>query len=155
METIKVVLIDDSGVGKTSIIQRYVNDEYDPNLLLSSSAQFITKTNELNDEQSFKFDVWDTAEQEKFRPLDKIVYKDTRAIILVYDIINRISFEQLQNYWFKEIEENSLSDVILEINLIYMKMNKFLMKKDKNMPTKKTQFLKELLFYVIEILIFI
>ena len=60
METIKVVLIGDSGVGKTSIIQRYVNDEYDPNLLLSSSAQFITKTIELNDEQSVKFDVWDT-----------------------------------------------------------------------------------------------
>ena len=38
METIKVVLIGDSGLGKTSIIQRYVNDEYDPNLLLSSSA---------------------------------------------------------------------------------------------------------------------
>ena len=74
METIKVVLIGDSGVGKTSIIQRYVNDEYDPNLLLSSSAQFITKTIELNDEQSVKFDIWDTAEQEKFRPLDKIFY---------------------------------------------------------------------------------
>ena len=115
METIKVVLIGESGVGKTSIIQRYVNDEYDPNLLLSSSAQFITKTIELNDEQSIKFDVWDTAGQEKFRALAKIFYKDAKAIVLVYDITNRSSFEQLQNYWFKEIEENSLSDAILVI----------------------------------------
>ena len=115
METIKVVLIGDSGVGKTSIIQRYVNDVYDPNQLLSSSAQFITKTVELNDEQSIKFDVWDTAGQEKFRALAKIFYKDAKAIVLVYDITNRSSFEQLQNYWFKEIEENSLSDAILVI----------------------------------------
>ena len=115
METIKVVLIGESGVGKTSIIQRYVNDVYDPNQILSSSAQFITKTIELNDEQSIKFDVWDTAGQEKFRALAKIFYKDAKAIVLVYDITNRISFEQLQNYWFKEIEENSLSDAILVI----------------------------------------
>ena len=115
METIKVVLIGDSGLGKTSIIQRYVNDVYDPNQLLSSSAQFITKTVELNDEQSIKFDVWDTAGQEKFRALAKIFYKDAKAIVLVYDITNRSSFEQLQNYWFKEIEENSLSDAILVI----------------------------------------
>ena len=115
MEIIKVVLIGESGVGKTSIIQRYVNDVYDPNQLLSSSAQFITKTVELNDEQSIKFDVWDTAGQEKFRALAKIFYKDAKAIVLVYDITNRSSFEQLQNYWFKEIEENSLSDAILVI----------------------------------------
>ena len=115
METIKVVLIGESGVGKTSIIQRYVNDVYDPNQILSSSAQFITKTIELNDEQSIKFDVWDTAGQEKFRALAKIFYKDAKAIVLVYDITNRSSFEQLQNYWFKEIEENSLSDAILVI----------------------------------------
>ena len=115
MEIIKVVLIGESGVGKTSIIQRYVNDVYDTNQLLSSSAQFITKTVELNDEQSIKFDVWDTAGQEKFRALAKIFYKDAKAIVLVYDITNRSSFEQLQNYWFKEIEENSLSDAILVI----------------------------------------
>ena len=115
METIKVVLIGDSGVGKTSIIQRYVNDEYDPNIIFSSSAQFLTKTIELNELQTVKFDIWDTAGQEKFRALAKIFYKDARVIILVYDITNKVSFENLQQYWFKEIEENSISDAIIVI----------------------------------------
>ena len=115
METIKVVLIGESGVGKTSIIQRYVDNIFDPNVILSSSAQFISKTVELNDEQSIKFEIWDTAGQERFRSLAKIFYKDAKAIILVYDITNKVSFENLQNYWFKEIEENSLSDAILVI----------------------------------------
>ena len=115
METIKVVLIGASGVGKTSIIQRYVNDEYDPNIIFSSSAQFLTKTIELNELQTVKFDIWDTAGQEKFRALAKIFYKDARVIILVYDITNKVSFENLQQYWFKEIEENSISDAIIVI----------------------------------------
>ena len=115
METIKVVLIGDSGVGKTSIIQRYVNDEYDPNIIFSSSAQFLTKTIELNELQTVKFDIWDTAGQEKFRALAKIFYKDARVIILVYDITNKVSFENLKQYWFKEIEENSISDAIIVI----------------------------------------
>ena len=115
METIKVVLIGESGVGKTSIIQRYVDNIFDPNVILTSSAQFISKTVELNDEQSIKFDIWDTAGQEKFRALAKIFYKDAKAIILVYDITNKESFDKIKNYWFKEIEENSLSDVILAI----------------------------------------
>ena len=115
METIKVVLIGDSGVGKTSIIQRYVNDEYDPNIIFSSSAQFLTKTIELNELQTVKFDIWDTAGQEKFRALAKIFYKDARVIILVYDITNKDSFEHIQQYWFKEIEDNSISDAIIVI----------------------------------------
>ena len=115
METIKLVLIGESGVGKTSIISRYTNNTFDPQVLTSSSAQFLTKTIELNKDTSIKFDIWDTAGQEKFKSLAKIFYKDAKVIILVYDITNKNSFENLKNFWYKEIMDNTISDVILAI----------------------------------------
>ena len=115
METIKLVLIGESGVGKTSIISRYTNNTFDPQVLTSSSAQFLTKTIELNKDTSIKFDIWDTAGQEKFKSLAKIFYKDAKVIILVYDITNKNSFESLKNFWYKEIMDNTISDVILAI----------------------------------------
>ena len=83
--------------------------------LTSSSAQFLTKTINLNENTSIKFDIWDTAGQEKFKSLAKIFYKDAKVIILVYDITNKPSFETLKNYWYKEIMDNSISDLILAI----------------------------------------
>ena len=115
METIKLVLIGESEVRKTSIISRYTNNTFDPQVLTSSSAQFLTKTIELNKDTSIKFDIWDTAGQEKFKSLAKIFYKDAKVIILVYDITNKSSFESLKNFWYKEIMDNTISDVILAI----------------------------------------
>ena len=115
MEAYKIVLIGESGVGKTSIISRYINNSFDLQVLTSSSAQFISKTITLSDDTALKLDIWDTAGQEKFRSLAKIFYKDAKVIILVYDITNKASFDNLKNYWFNEIEENSISDVILAI----------------------------------------
>ncbi len=115
MESYKIVLIGESGVGKTSIISRYINNTFDLQVLTSSSAQFISKTITLSDDTALKLDIWDTAGQEKFRSLAKIFYKDAKVIILVYDITNKMSFDNIKNYWFNEIEENSISDVILAI----------------------------------------
>ena len=115
MEAYKIVLIGESGVGKTSIISRYINNTFDLQVLTSSSAQFISKTITLSDDTALKLDIWDTAGQEKFRSLAKIFYKDAKVIILVYDITNKMSFDNIKNYWFNEIEENSISDVILAI----------------------------------------
>ena len=114
MESIKVVLIGDSGVGKTSIISRFTKDIFNNEEMSSSSAQFTSKTIQIND-QSIKFDIWDTAGQEKFRALAKIFYKDAQVIILVYEIINKESFESIKNYWYKESSENSTADIFFVV----------------------------------------
>ena len=114
MESIKVVLIGDSGVGKTSIISRFTKDTFNNEEISSSSAQFTSKTIQIND-QSIKFDIWDTAGQEKFRALAKIFYKDAQVIILVYEIINKESFESIKNYWYKESSENSTADIFFVV----------------------------------------
>ena len=115
METVKTVLVGESGEGKTSIISRFITDSFDPEVLSSSSAQFISKTIKITDEKSIKFDIWDTAGQEKFRSLAKIFYKDARIIIYVYDITDKKSFEEIKKYWYKETTENMTSDVVLAL----------------------------------------
>ena len=110
--TCKVVLIGESGVGKTSIISRYINNSFKSQLMSTPGANFVTKNVMMEDEnQSIKFEIWDTAGQERYRALAKVFYKNAAVCVLVYDITRKTSFEELKNYWFKEIKENAQSDV--------------------------------------------
>ena len=107
----KVVLIGESGVGKTSIISRYISNTFSSVLMATPGANFTTKTIFLKDEnQSIKFEIWDTAGQEKYRALAKVFYKNAAVCILVYDITRRTSFEELKKYWITEIKANASSN---------------------------------------------
>jgi len=109
---IKVVLLGESGVGKTSIIQRYINNTFTPGITTTGGATFSTKLMKFEEEnQEIKFEIWDTAGQEKFRSLANIFYKNASICILVYDITRRESFEELENYWVEEIKNSVSSDV--------------------------------------------
>ena len=102
-ENIKVVLLGEPGVGKTCIINRFSYDKYNEKTVSSISAQFITKNFKLEDlNKEIKFEIWDTAGQEKFHSLAKIFYKDAKVICLVYDITLRESFEKMKSYWYEQ-----------------------------------------------------
>ena len=104
----KVVLIGESGVGKTSIINRYILNVFSTTLTATPGASFTTKTVFLKEyEQSIKFEIWDTAGQEKYRSLAKVFYKNAAVCILVYDITRKESFDELKNYWINQIKANS------------------------------------------------
>ena len=108
----KVVLIGESGVGKTSIISRYMTDKFSASLGSTPVANFTTKTVFLKDEnQSIKFEIWDTAGQEKFRSLAKVFYKNAAICVLVYEITRRASFEELQKFWIEEIKANASKNI--------------------------------------------
>ena len=108
----KVVLIGESGVGKTSIISRYMTDKFSASLGSTPGANFTTKTVFLKDEnQSIKFEIWDTAGQEKFRSLAKVFYKNAAICVLVYEITRRASFEELQKFWIEEIKANASKNI--------------------------------------------
>ena len=106
-ESIKVVLLGESGVGKTSIISQFTTHKFDPHRETSLSAQFTSKSLDFPDlGQSIKFDIWDTVGQEKYRSLAKIFYKDAKVIIFVYDITTEFSFEGIKTYWYEETKAN-------------------------------------------------
>ena len=115
-DTIKVVLIGESGTGKTSIIQRYSYNLFDPNCASSISSQYISKVVELKDiNQTLKFDIWDTAGQEKYRSMTKIFYKDAKIILFVYDETSLQSFVELKNFWISEVKQNCESNALFGI----------------------------------------
>ena len=106
-KTIKVVLVGDSGVGKTCIISRFITNKFNNDEISTDYASFATKTLSFNDnKKKIKFDVWDTAGQEIYRSIGKIFYNDAKVVILVYDISNKKSFIEIKNYWYKTIKEN-------------------------------------------------
>lgn len=111
----KVVLLGESGVGKTCIINQYIKNEFDVNTMSSLTAQFVKKQIKFADGKKITFDLWDTAGQEKYRSLAKIFYKDANVVILVYDITNEKSFNEMKNYWFEKIKETNNENVIVAI----------------------------------------
>ena len=103
----KVVLIGETRVGKTSIINRYISDNFSSSLSPTPGASFTAKTVFIKDyNQSIKFEIWDTAGQEKYRSLAKVFYTNRDAIILIYDITERRSFEEIKKYWINDIKAN-------------------------------------------------
>ena len=112
----KLVLIGDCGVGKTCIISRFTTGEFNKNVVSTDGAVYARKKIEYPHlGKTLDLDIWDTAGQEKYKSLTKFFYKDAAMIILVYDITNRASFENLKNVWYKEIKENGDKHVILGI----------------------------------------
>ncbi len=113
---IKCVLLGETAVGKTSFINRFVNDtftsEFVPTMIgcYSSKEVFYEKAN-----RKIKYELWDTAGQEKYRSINKIFYQDTLIVILIFDITRKDTFSSIKDYWYKEVKENSPDDVIIAI----------------------------------------
>ena len=103
----KVILLGESGVGKVGLIARFINNTFEENLISTTGASYAGKTMTFDEfgGKSIKFEIWDTAGQEKYRSLTKIFYKDAGAAILVYDITRKESFEEIQKYWINQIKE--------------------------------------------------
>ena len=112
----KVVLLGDSGVGKTCIISRYISGNFDPNSASTNGASYASKNVTFeNLGKSLMLDIWDTAGQEKYKALTKFFYKDAAVAILVYDITLRQSFDNLKEYWYKQVQENGERNVVLAL----------------------------------------
>ena len=104
-ETIKVVLIGESGSGKTSIIQQFAYKIFDPNCATSISSQYVSKVISFSDlRKSLRIEIWDTAGQERYRSMAKLFYQDAKIIIFVYDVTSKSSFDELINYWIPEVQ---------------------------------------------------
>ena len=115
IESFKVVLVGESGVGKTSIITQFIDQTFQEDQQSTTGGTFSTKSVICDNGKTLKFEIWDTAGQERYRSLTKMFYKDANAAVLVYDITRKDSFEELQNYWAEQIKESSPSNIILAV----------------------------------------
>ena len=103
----KTILIGEGGVGKTCIILRFLKNEYQEGIPITTGASFADKIIPIKEyDTNLEYKIWDTAGQEKYRGLAKIFYKNADIVILVYDITRRKTFEELKSYWYGQIKEN-------------------------------------------------
>ena len=106
-DAVKVILIGDSGTGKTNLITVAAGYKFNSNSLTTKSCSYIQKIyNKPNGD--YTVNIWDTIGQEKFRSLTKIFVKESKIVILVYDITNKSSFKNL-SFW-KGIVDDLLSE---------------------------------------------
>ena len=99
----KILLIGDLGVGKSCVILRYVEGDFPGNIMSSIGVDFKTKQIDLDD-RLIKLQIWDTAGHEKFRTITTSYYKSAHAIIILYDITQKASFDHIRN-WITEIDK--------------------------------------------------
>ncbi len=105
--TFKIILIGDSGVGKSCWTVRFADGEYTPGYQPTIGVDFKTRTIECED-KNIKLHMWDTAGQEQFRSIIASYYRGIAGVVLMYDVTERQTFERLR-WWRKEIEANSRS----------------------------------------------
>lgn len=107
--TIKVVLLGNSGVGKSSIGLRFAQDRFLEEQEPTLGAAYLSKTL-THDGKRIKINIWDTAGQERYRAMARMYYQDAQAAILVYDICSRESFTELKN-WYRELRDNGPAQI--------------------------------------------
>merc|ERR1712071_723326 len=105
----KLLLIGDSGVGKTCVLFRFSEDAFNSTFISTIGIDFKIRTIEL-DGKKIKLQIWDTAGQERFRTITTAYYRGAMGIMLVYDITNDKSFDNIKN-WIRNIEEHASADV--------------------------------------------
>ena len=100
---IKLLLIGDSGVGKSCMLMRFIDDNFSPSFITTIGIDYKIKTIVL-DGKKIKLQIWDTAGQERFRTITRAYYRGAMGILLVYDVSNIKTLNNIKN-WIKNIEE--------------------------------------------------
>ena len=106
---LKLILIGDSGVGKTSLLSRYMDEAFTPNKPCTVTADYKIKSIKIDPLTTVEITIWDTCGQEKYRAMTKQYFKDAHGIILMFDVCDKRSFSDL-DIWLDEIKKNTPKD---------------------------------------------
>lgn len=107
----KLVLIGDSGVGKSNILSRFTTNEFNLESKSTIGVEFATKSLEINN-HSIKAQIWDTSGQERYRAITGAYYRGAVGALVVYDITRRNSFQNVVN-WLKELRDHAEPNIVI------------------------------------------
>ncbi|XP_015180187.1 PREDICTED: ras-related protein Rab-37-like isoform X2 [Polistes dominula] len=108
----KTILLGDSGVGKTSLLVQFDTGNFQPGNFAATVGIGFTNKVVTVDETKVKLQIWDTAGQERFRSVTHAYYRDAHALLLLYDVTNKTSFDNIRA-WLSEIREHANEDVVI------------------------------------------
>ena len=127
----KLLLLGDSTVGKTCFLIKYTDQSFQDIHMATIGLDYRVKTMKLKNNKEVKIQIWDTAGQDRFRSITKNYYKGSHGIILIYDITNRRTFENVQK-WISQIREETSQNVV-----IYLIGNKIDMKEERKVSSEE------------------
>ena len=130
---IKVTLIGESSVGKTSIINRYAKGNFSQELESTLGANYSQKKM-VRHGKKIRLDLWDTAGQEKYRAIGRHFYKESYIVCLVYDISNKDSFEKLKSVWYPDLQQ--FGEKLRIVAVVGNKIDKYLEEEVKDEDAK-------------------
>ncbi|KAL1921217.1 uncharacterized protein VTP21DRAFT_10933 [Calcarisporiella thermophila] len=110
----KLVLLGESAVGKSSLVLRFVKDQFDDYRESTIGAAFLTQTVSLDADTTVKFEIWDTAGQERYKSLAPMYYRNANCAIVVYDISQTASLEKAKS-WVKELQRQADPNIIIAL----------------------------------------
>ncbi|CAG9787035.1 unnamed protein product [Diatraea saccharalis] len=128
----KVVLIGDSGVGKSSLLSRFTRNEFNLESKSTIGVEFATRSIEV-DGKTIKAQIWDTAGQERYRAITSAYYRGAVGALLVYDIAKHLSYENVER-WLRELRDHADQNI-----LIMLVGNKSDLRHLRSIPTEEAK----------------
>ena len=127
----KVLLLGDTTVGKTCFLMKYTDKTFQDVHISTIGLDYRLKSMTLKSGKKIKLQIWDTAGQDRFRAITKNYYKSANGIILIYDVTNRQTFDNVKG-WISQIREEANQNVLIYIvgNKIDMKEERKVQKED-------------------------
>lgn len=110
----KLVLLGESAVGKSSLVLRFVKDQFDDYRESTIGAAFLTQTISLDDTTTVKFEIWDTAGQERYKSLAPMYYRNANCAVVVYDITAPASLDKAKA-WVKELQRQANDNIVIAL----------------------------------------
>ncbi|KAL9122643.1 MAG: hypothetical protein Q9187_000810 [Circinaria calcarea] len=110
----KLVLLGESAVGKSSLVLRFVKDQFDDYRESTIGAAFLTQTLALDENTTVKFEIWDTAGQERYKSLAPMYYRNANCAVVVYDITQASSLDKAKS-WVKELQRQANENIIIAL----------------------------------------
>ena len=107
----KVVLIGDSGVGKSNLLSRFTRNEFNLESKSTIGVEFATRSIQV-DSKTVKAQIWDTAGQERYRAITSAYYRGAVGALLVYDISKQVTFENVER-WLNELRDHADSNIVI------------------------------------------
>mmetsp|Transcript_32710 Transcript_32710/g.52355 ORF Transcript_32710/g.52355 Transcript_32710/m.52355 type:complete len:208 (+) Transcript_32710:38-661(+) len=110
---LKLLLVGDTGVGKTCLLMSFTSEEYDPDTRSTIGVDLKVKIVHVRGKK-IKLTIWDTAGQERFRTLTSAYYRGAQGVILVYDITRRDTFDNIRE-WLKEVDIFTTKENVIKV----------------------------------------
>merc|ERR1712205_203605 len=108
----KVVLIGDSGVGKSNLLTRFTRNEFNRESKSTIGVEFATQTIQV-EKKMIKAQIWDTAGQERYRAITSAYYRGAVGALLVYDITKHTTFDDVRTIWLEELRNNADANIVI------------------------------------------